>query len=191
MNQQQLVATVTELADRQAILDCMHLYCRGVDRLDRELLVSVYHPDAIDDHGMFVGDREAFADWAINHHTTYQHSTQHIVTNHTCELDGDTAHTETYWMFAAMNKHGAPLSLGGGRYIDRLEKRDGQWGIVTRKCLIDWSGAPGEVPMPREALDAFLGTGIPRRDKLDPSYERPLAVDPKRIGLRFPDSIDG
>lgn len=191
MNQQQLLSTVIELTDRQAILDCMSLYCRGVDRLDRELLLSVYHPDAIDDHGMFVGDREAFADWAFDHHATNQHSTQHIITNHTCELDGDTAHTETYWMFAAMNKHGAELSLGGGRYIDRLEKREGRWGIVTRKCLIDWSGAPGEVPMPKEALDAFLGTGSPSRDRLDPSYERPLKIGAKRIGFRFPGGGEG
>jgi hypothetical protein len=40
-------------------------YSRGIDRLDRELLMSVYHEDAIDDHGVFVGNREEFADWAI------------------------------------------------------------------------------------------------------------------------------
>ena len=36
-------------------LDAIHRYCRAVDRADRDLLVSVYHPDAIDDHGLFVG----------------------------------------------------------------------------------------------------------------------------------------
>jgi hypothetical protein len=32
-------------------------YSRGIDRLDRDMLLSAYHPDAIDDHGMFVGRR--------------------------------------------------------------------------------------------------------------------------------------
>jgi hypothetical protein len=30
-------------------------YSRAIDRLDRELLLSVYHEDAVDDHGVFVG----------------------------------------------------------------------------------------------------------------------------------------
>ncbi len=95
-----------ELCDRQEILDCIHRYCRAVDRADRELLISVYHPDAIDDHGLFVGGREEFADWAIGYHQQYQECTHHIVTNHTCELQGDTAHTETYWLRAPQRQVG-------------------------------------------------------------------------------------
>ena len=82
----------------------MHRYCRGVDRFDREMVLSVYHPDAIDDHGVFVGRPEAFVDWAFAYHARHQQATHHIVTNHTCELDGDTAHTETYWIFSGINK---------------------------------------------------------------------------------------
>ncbi len=35
---------IREFLDRQEILDCIHRYCRGVDRLDAELLASAYHP---------------------------------------------------------------------------------------------------------------------------------------------------
>lgn len=185
MTHEELVQAVTILQDRQAIVDCLMNYCRGVDRLDRALLLSAYHADAIDDHGMFVGSPKEFADWAFNYHSEHQHSTQHIITNHCCELDGDTAHTETYWMFAAMNKLGAPLSLGGGRYIDRLEKRNGRWAIAARKCLVDWSGKPGEMPMPQAAIDAFLATGVPSRDRDDPSYQRPLTIEQSRVDYRF------
>jgi hypothetical protein len=104
-------AMVRALWDRQAIRDCLTTYCRAVDRLDRELLISVYHEDAVDDHGVFVGDREAFADWALGLHARAQHATQHVITNHTCDLDGDVAHAETYWMFASMNKQGSPFTL--------------------------------------------------------------------------------
>ena len=51
---------IQHLIDRQAILDCLTRYGRGVDRFDRELVLSAYHPDAIDDHGAFVGTREEF-----------------------------------------------------------------------------------------------------------------------------------
>ena len=50
------------LLDRQAIADVLVTYSRAIDRLDRDLLISVYHPDAIDDHGVFIGTREEFAD---------------------------------------------------------------------------------------------------------------------------------
>ncbi|MEO8804472.1 MAG: nuclear transport factor 2 family protein [Burkholderiaceae bacterium] len=89
-----LEATVRALSDRQDILDCLHRYCRGVDRFDRDLLLSVYHPDAVDDHGVFVGNREAFVDWALAYHAEHQLSHHHMIFNPTIELHGDTAHTE-------------------------------------------------------------------------------------------------
>lgn len=180
-----LSATVRELADRMAIRDCLMRYCRGVDRLDRDLLLSAYHPDAIDDHGLFVGHAAEFADWALDFHRRNQHATQHIVTNHSCELAGDVAHTETYWMFAAMNSGAPPLSLAGGRYIDRFERRNGRWAIAARKCVMDWHGEPGAVALPAAALAACNSSGPPTRDLSDPSYERPLTVDEKRIGIRY------
>ena len=44
--------------------DCLTRYSRRIDRMDRELLLSAYHEDAIDDHGTFVGNREELADYA-------------------------------------------------------------------------------------------------------------------------------
>ncbi len=172
---------IRELSHRQAIHDCLVRYCRGVDRLDRELLVSAYHPDAVDDHGMFVGGPEAFADFFISFHGGNQHLTQHIITNHHCELEGDVAHCETYWLYAAMNREGPPLSLAGGRYVDRMERRDGRWAIAARKCLMDWHGRPDEVQLTPEQLAMMAGAGTPARDRGDASYERPLRVDPGRI----------
>jgi hypothetical protein len=186
MSVETLQQTVRILQDRQAILDCIHAYCRGVDRFDRELLLSAYHADAIDDHGIFAGSPSDFADWVFAFHGAQQHATQHIVTNHSCELDGDVAHTETYWMLAAMNTSGPALSFGGGRYIDRFERRNGRWAIAARKCLIDWGGAPGESPIPHEVLALFTATGRPARDRSDPSYERPLTIAASRIGLHYP-----
>ena len=35
--------------DREAITDCLYRYTRGIDRLDRDLVRSAYHDDAVDD----------------------------------------------------------------------------------------------------------------------------------------------
>src|SRR5439155_201455 len=37
-------------ADKQEIHDVIMRYCRAIDRRDRELLRSCFHPDAIDEH---------------------------------------------------------------------------------------------------------------------------------------------
>lgn len=184
---------VTELWDREQIRQCLHRYARGVDRFDRELILSAFHPDAIDEHGKFVGTGEEFVDWALGMHDRAQLSHQHCLLNHGCEIDGDTAHAETYFIFAAMNRSGRPLTIGGGRYVDRLEKRNGQWRIAARVTLRDWSGLD-HVPdisdlsamtstaaSLSEAERKFMNAGRgPARDHTDPSYERPLTVDPAR-----------
>ena len=44
---------VATLLSKQAIRENMQNYCRGIDRLDRELFTSVFHPDAtVDYEGM-------------------------------------------------------------------------------------------------------------------------------------------
>lgn len=181
------------LQDRQAIHDCLMNYSRGVDRLDRELLLSVYHPDAIDDHGVFVGTPTEFVDWVVDMHTKTHLSHQHAIFNYTCDLDGDVAHTEAYYMFIGMNREGKPLTMSGGRYMDRFEKRDGRWAIAARVCIRDWAPLD-EIP---ESLDQSRMTAVknlppaiielmrtgpqPSRDVQDPSYQRPLTIDPARI----------
>lgn len=180
----ELAGLVRHLTDRQAVHDVVTRYCRAVDRMDRELLLSCYHPDAIDDHGIFVGGPEAFADWAFALHASLQSAHQHIVTNHSCELEGDTAHSETYWMFAGMH-HDGKLTIGGGRYIDRIERRAGEWRIAARKCVPDWGGVPSQSWLSPEAAAALASSGTTARGPGDCSYERPLTIDTSRIGRVF------
>lgn len=172
-----LIATIRELKDRQEILDCLLRYCRGMDRLDRQAVRSAYHDDAIDDHGDFVGPADSFIDWAFNYHTQHQQRTLHSISNHLCEIDGDTAHSETYWTFQAVNKQAPFQTTCSGRYIDRLERRDGCWGIVRRICVMNGLGAELDP-------DGAVGDGTfwpSRRDAGDAAYMRPLEVDMARL----------
>lgn len=170
-------AIVRELKDRQDILDCLVRYCRGVDRLDREILRSAYHDGAVDDHGDYVGDVEGFIEWAFDYHITHQLRTVHAITNHTCELAGDTAHTETYWTFTALNRKAPHHARATGRYIDRLEKRNGRWAIAARICVLT-ALDNGSDPLGLVGDIAFVAS---HRDRTDPSYMRPLMVDPARF----------
>ena len=111
-------ARFQELCDRADILDCMYRYARGMDRLDRELLRSAYHDDAVDDHVGFVGPVDDFVDWAFAYHAT-QTRHQHLLMNHTADIAGDEAHSETYYVFVGTDRDpDKPLIISGGRYVD-------------------------------------------------------------------------
>jgi hypothetical protein len=168
------------LVDRAQILDCVHRYARGMDRLDRELARSAYHDDAQEDHGGFVGTVDAFLDWSLDFQSKYARH-QHYVSNHTADLDGDTAHAETYYLFVGTERDpDAPLAAFGGRYVDRFERRQGRWAIAVRILLVEWrTSLPCELS---PAAFAFMaGAGTVARDREDLSYERPLQL--KRTSL--------
>jgi hypothetical protein len=164
-----------ELCDRAEILDCLHRYARGMDRLDRELLRSAYHDGAIDDHVGFVGPVDNFIDWAFAYHAT-QTRHQHYLMNHTADVAGDEAHAETYYMFVGTDKDPAkPLIVSGGRYIDRFERRDGRWAIAARVCLVEWQSDATSLLSP-EAIELLDSAQTVARDTSDNSYDRPLVI---------------
>ena len=78
--------TVEQLSDIQSIRDVALRYCRGVDRLDEDLMKSAYWPDATDDHGTFVGNAMDFCEMCMIGHLRWL-STSHCVFNHYIELD--------------------------------------------------------------------------------------------------------
>src|SRR6266446_2716225 len=51
--------------DMLAIGQVMARYCRGIDRLDAELVAGVYWPEGYDDHGPFKGSGDEFTAWII------------------------------------------------------------------------------------------------------------------------------
>jgi ketosteroid isomerase-like protein len=168
-----LIQFVREQKDRQEIRDCLLRYTRGVDRHDYDLMLSAYHPDAYDEHGVAEGIAADFCKWAIGWHGEFQTKHQHIIVNHSVDLDGDTAHGETYYCFWGENRQGPP-QLSFGRYIDRYEKRDGKWAIAHRVCVNEVTFNQEAMPIPAEWAEKIFSTGPNRRDKQDISYRRPL-----------------
>jgi hypothetical protein len=176
------LARLEHLLDRQDILDCLVRFCRAMDRFDRELFLSAFHRDAIIAAGPFVGGPEKLYDWASELHQQGQSSTLHYLLNHTCEIDGDVAHTETYYLFTGRNRDETNWTAGG-RYIDRLERRDGQWRIAFRSNAIEWSGMVPTTPIPFLDVPDVHRNGAPSRTPDDPSYRRPFTNSRK---MTFP-----
>jgi hypothetical protein len=167
------LAKLEALLDRQEILEALTRFSRGMDRLDRALYLSAFHEDAEMAAGPFVGSAAECADWAFPMHEAGQVATHHSLLNTTIDIDGDTAHVETYYLFVARNRDESNW-LAGGRYIDRFERRGGDWKIALRTNAIEWSGVLPTMPLPFADVPDVHANGAPARDRSDPSYRRPL-----------------
>lgn len=124
-----------ELLDREEIRHLLHLYCRAVDRNDPELFPRLYWPDAVDDHGRFIGSPSELAEYSLTASVVYE-STMHSLGTVIIELEGDVARAESYITahHLARRGDGKPPLLDTvlARYIDRFERRDGEWRIASR-----------------------------------------------------------
>jgi hypothetical protein len=106
-------------------------------------------------------------------HEQGQVATHHNLLNHTCEISGHSAHAETYYIFVGRNRDETNW-MAGGRYLDRLDLRNGTWRIALRTNVIEWSGMVPTMPIPFADVPDVHGNGAPARDREDPSYRRPL-----------------
>jgi ketosteroid isomerase-like protein len=173
---EQLIQDVAYLKDRTAILDCINQHARAHDRFDVDMLTDAYHEDGIDEHGYAINPGPEYAEWANAIHAEGAELHTHNITTHTCDIDRDVAHCESYVIVGLLNKDGKSARMISGRYIDRLEKRDGQWKIALRRSTVDLL-LSGDAKILKSPI--FKGQGYTKglRDKRDVSYQRPLDLD--------------
>jgi hypothetical protein len=157
---------IAHLVAKQQITEVIYRYCRGLDRMDRAMALSVWHTDAYLDYGTtFQGNRSDFIDrtWAI-HETMLAHS--HQVSNILIAVDGDRATSESYFTAAlrSLGELGSVVQFTvRGRYLDEWSRRDGRWAIDRRVVVHDFSDRA-----------TVTNAGVPsaaRRDENDPSYQ--------------------
>ncbi len=132
------MAAMQGLLDKQAITDQLMRYSRAMDRRDWDLVRQVYWPDAADDHMHYQGDLAGFLEHAKNF--LVDMPTVHFLGNVLVDLESDTlAFAETYYLAY----HDLPGESGRqdlilwGRYLDTLEKRNGDWRISARTLALD------------------------------------------------------
>jgi len=134
---------VRELLDREAIRDCLTRYCRGADRCEPDLMKSAYWPDGTDSHAMpgrAPLNGHHFVDRAMAK-LRRMDQTQHVLTNIHIRVDGAVAQVESYYhAYHRLNAAGGGKqdAITAGRYLDRMEKRGGEWRIRERVVVVDW-----------------------------------------------------
>lgn len=157
-----------ELLDKQDITETLLRYCRGVDRVDAELIASAYHADAVDNHNglVFTG---ADAGRTLIEKVGHRAVTRHCLTNVQIRLDGDVADCESYFTALNITTEGeaAIVATSHGRYVDRFERRDGQWKIACRVVLPEWKSIERQ-----SVLDGILANAPVYRSRDDLSYQR-------------------
>jgi hypothetical protein len=161
---------LTILWDERQITDVLHRYCRGFDRRDMEMAKGAFWADALDDHPGFCGLAHEMCEHFDAYHRERWASWQHHITNTRIDIDGDTAHAESYCFVMATELESLDPVVVGGRYIRRLERRGGEWRIAASVLVANWSLDPDTA---REMIETGTSGA---QDASDPSYERPLQV---------------
>jgi hypothetical protein len=130
------------IEDERDIRNCLHLYCRGVDRRQPEILRELFWEDSKVEYGMFEGNGLDFAnDLCGWFDAGGVHNTCHLLGNVIISLDGSQAFSEAYLHahHRLTNASGEFYdSVFGCRYHDRFERRDGRWKIAFRRLVFDW-----------------------------------------------------
>jgi ketosteroid isomerase-like protein len=122
------------LIDRHRIRNVLALHSRGVDRGDANLLGATYHPGASVDYGFFVGPAQ---DLVVILAAAQKAAapTLHRTSNCEIRVNGDRAVSESY--VTAYVDTAATQRLVFGRYLDRHERRSGEWRLSHRRYVMD------------------------------------------------------
>jgi hypothetical protein len=132
--------SVEQIIAKQAISELSCRYMRGLDRLDRELLMDVFWDDAYCEYGFINGDPKVFIDFALGSLAEHK-ANHHMIGNTLIEFSDGQAYGEVY--FNAYHK--VPSGDGwddviiAGRYLDRYEERNGEWKFIYRSERVDFS----------------------------------------------------
>lgn len=143
MSQHHTDQILRDLLDKQAIRDVLSRYCRGLDRMDKEMAYAVWWEGGTAFYdGIFEGTGHGFIDWVWEAHSSMERHS-HQITNVLIDLDGDLATSESYVtvvLWTLPDADGVQSELvGRGRYLDRWSKRQGFWAIDHRTHLLDMS----------------------------------------------------
>lgn len=130
--------SVEQLLDVAEITDALARYCRAMDRLDAPALGSVFHADAVIDHGLYQTSGAGLAD-LLGAAKPDRRISQHQVANLVVEFGQGETRSECYVTTVSRRvDHGSIWDLlTGGRYLDVWTRRSGELRILRRQLVWD------------------------------------------------------
>lgn len=131
---------LARLADEAAIRKVLATYAVAIDRGDLDLLATCYFDDAREDRGRFKGTLPEFLAWLGGTLARFE-SCWHLLGVPWIEIDGDAAAVETpclgHHRLREAGPDGAVDHLIPCRYLDRFERRNGEWRIAGRQAVYE------------------------------------------------------
>ena len=152
-------AQIQELLDKKACEEVLMRYARTLDWLDEEGQASCFWPDAQVDYGFYAGDGSGWVECVMEVESASQRR-WHLSGGLLIRIEGDTATSECYGFTVSMSKDDDGSCIDnffGGRYLDELQKRGGEWRISKRRYVLDFNY---QLPNGLEAL-AATGFNLP------------------------------
>jgi hypothetical protein len=139
MNMNAVTPELQALLERDNIRNCIARLARGEDRRDATMITASYWPDSITDYGVFSGTFAQYLAWVVPGSPAIP-VTQHVLGQSFIDLQVDVARVETQVVSYHRVNMGTEErdTVIGGRYLDRLERRGGDWRIAERTMLYDW-----------------------------------------------------
>jgi len=148
--------------------DCRALILRygpAVDWRDRAVLETLFWPDAEVDLGVFKGRGSEAPDFLMQN-TSHSLRRWHVTSSLSLRVEGGCAYAESCAMTHAITGGGEAGMMSHmfiGRYLDRLERRQAEWRIASRRYLLHHQVSEDYVENP--AFD-----GMSKADDLSPAH---------------------
>ena len=163
-----------ELIVRQRLHELTARFSRAADRLDAAAMEALFHPDALVDSGVVCGRPDYFASEFVRWVRQNAHVIFHLVSSELFQVDGSRARGESYVLALSrlraefVNQSADVDVVTAGRYLDRFERRQGEWKFTERRFVLDYSMSRAAEGQPPDRSVAAEGRGgfAPH----DPSY---------------------
>ncbi|MET0545074.1 MAG: nuclear transport factor 2 family protein [Caulobacterales bacterium] len=127
-----------DIWDQHCIKQAMERYCRGCDRMDGALIDSAFWPDAHVDMGPWQGPGKEVSGLLLPIFKNDNAATMHMIMQSHIEVTGPAAVGDTYFFgMHRREKDGVSMMAAFGRYVDRFEKRHGEWRIAARTVVME------------------------------------------------------
>ncbi|GAB3114202.1 nuclear transport factor 2 family protein [Aestuariicella hydrocarbonica] len=134
-----MINTLESLIAKQSLHELNSAYARAVDRLDYELMLSIWAPAAEVDVGVFKGTATEYSQLITQPNPALKKSS-HLIGNEWFQLCEEGAVGESYVYAASLMVVETELAamLVGGRYLDHYTQVSGDWKIYRRTFVLDW-----------------------------------------------------